>query len=218
MIIKTTTPTMESADAYNAEVSANATRFAASLFLGRGKFANAEADTREAIDAAAAQLSADNPNATAKPVIVAFDATGNQTVVSGKPHKAPKAAKAPKAPKAEKAPKAPKAAKAPKAPKAEKAPKAPKADKPAGGKRAEILASAEAGTLPAKPDFSAATHARFRKKLDEIIALVDAGDIKALKAYPINPISSSPKAMDRYRNLAVTALEAQRKAAKAEAK
>ncbi|MCF6110809.1 hypothetical protein [Mesorhizobium muleiense] len=190
MIIKTSTPTMESADAYNAEISANATRFAASLFLGRGKFANAEADTREAIDAAAAQLSADNPNATAKPIIVAFDATGNQTVISGKPHKAPKA------------PKAPTAA------------KAAKADKPAG-KRAEILANAEAGTLPAKPDFSAATHARFRKKLDEIIALVEAGDIKALMAYPINPISSSPKAMDRYRNLAVTALEAQRKAAKA---
>ncbi|RUU97858.1 hypothetical protein EOB36_25490 [Mesorhizobium sp. M6A.T.Cr.TU.017.01.1.1] len=191
MIIKTNTPSMESADAYNAEVSANATRFAASLFLGRGKFANAEANTREEIDAAAAQLSADNPNATAKPIIVAFDATGNQTVVSGKPHKAPKAEKAPKAA------------------------KAPKADKPAGGKRAEILASAEAGTLPAKPDFSAATHGRFRKKLDEIIALVEAGDIKALKAYPINPISSSSKAMDRYRNLAVTALEAQRKAAKA---
>ena len=45
--------------------------------------------------------------------------------------------------------------------------------------------------------------------------MVEAGDIKGLKAYAIKPISSSPKALDRYRNYAVTALEAQKKAAKA---
>lgn len=32
---------------------------------------------------------------------------------------------------------------------------------------------------------------------------------EALKAFPINPVSSSPKAMDKYRNLAVIALEVQ---------
>lgn len=85
---------------------------------------------------------------------------------------------------------------------------APKAERAPAGKRAEALASAQAGTLPTPPDFSAETHARFRKKLAELTALVDAGDIEALKAFPTNPISSSPKALDKYRNLAVIALEA----------
>lgn len=71
-----------------------------------------------------------------------------------------------------------------------------------------LEAEAKSGRMPPKPDFSAPTHARFRKKLDEVIALVEAGDIAGLKAYQINPISSSPKAIDRYRNLAVIALEA----------
>lgn len=85
---------------------------------------------------------------------------------------------------------------------------APKADRKPTGKRAEILAAAQAGTIPDAPDFSAETHSRYRKKLGEIVALVEAGNIEALKAFPINPISSSPKAMDKYRNLAVIALEA----------
>jgi len=86
---------------------------------------------------------------------------------------------------------------------------APKADRKPAGKRAEVLAAAQAGTIPEAPDFSAETHTRFRKKLGEIVALVEAGNIEALKAFPINPVSSSPKAMDKYRNLAVIALEAQ---------
>ncbi|WP_234837251.1 hypothetical protein [Sinorhizobium meliloti] len=113
-------------------------------------------------------LSTEHPKAKSKPVITAFDAAGNQAIISGQPAKAP--AKAPTA-----------AA-------------APAADK-ALGKRAQIAADAEAGIIPAKPDFSAPTHARFRKQLDEIAALVEKGDINALKAYPINPVSSSPKAM-----------------------
>ncbi|WP_234838508.1 hypothetical protein [Sinorhizobium medicae] len=44
----------------------------------------------------------------------------------------------------------------------------------------------------------------------------EKGDIKALKAFPINPVSSSPKATNKYRNFAITALEAQRNAARAE--
>ncbi|MGI0528015.1 hypothetical protein [Rhizobium giardinii] len=190
-----TTPNMKSPEAFAAEGTANAVHFTASLFLGRGKYAKAEAANREAIDAAAAKLVEENPTARAKPIIVAFDGEGNQAMISGKPRKAAKAEKPANAPKAAKA-------------------AAPEKH----GKRAEILASAEAGILPAKPDFSAATHARFRKRLDKIAALVEKGDVKALKAFPINPISSSPKAMDKYRNLAVIALEAQRKAAKAEAK
>jgi hypothetical protein len=57
-------------------------------------------------------------------------------------------------------------------------------------------------------DFSAPTHERFRKKLADVVALVKAGDIRKLKSFEINPVSSSPKAIDRYRNLAVIALSA----------
>ncbi|MCA3512096.1 MAG: hypothetical protein IOC96_02465, partial [Rhodobacter sp.] len=58
------------------------------------------------------------------------------------------------------------------------------------------------------PDFSAPTHARFRGKLEGLIALAERGDIDALREVPINPVSSSPKALARYRNLCVIALEA----------
>lgn len=92
--------------------------------------------------------------------------------------------------------------------------KVPKAPKGGGGKRAQILADAEAGKMPPIPDFSADTHTQFRPKLEELVKLAKAGDIKALKAFPIKPISTSPKAMDRYRNLAVIALTARAKAEK----
>ena len=78
------------------------------------------------------------------------------------------------------------------------------------GKRAQIEADAAAGKLPTPPDFSAETHARFRKRLGEIVAFVRAGDVKALKADTTEPKSSSRVALCRYRDLAVIALEAQR--------
>jgi hypothetical protein len=84
------------------------------------------------------------------------------------------------------------------------------------GKRAAIVAAAQAGALPTAPDFSAATHARFRGKLAELVKLAEAGDIEGLRAYAIKPVSTSPKALDRYRNLCVIALEA-RGAGEAEA-
>ena len=49
---------------------------------------------------------------------------------------------------------------------------------------------------------------RFRAKLAQIVALAEAGDIPALQAFEINPISSSPKAMARYRDLCVIAINA----------
>lgn len=94
--------------------------------------------------------------------------------------------------------------------KAVRAPKAPDA-KPAG-KRAAVLEAAQRGEMPAAPDFSAPTHARFRKKLDEVVALAKAGDIEGLRAFTINPVSTSPKAIDRYRNLCVLALGARARA------
>lgn len=81
------------------------------------------------------------------------------------------------------------------------------------GKRAQAEADAAAGIIPAAPDFSAETHKPYRGKLAQLVELVEAGDIAKLRAFPINPYSSSPKALDRYRNLAVIALKAQKKAA-----
>lgn len=78
----------------------------------------------------------------------------------------------------------------------------------APGIRAAVEAAAAAGKLPAAPDFSAETHKPFRKKLADVVALVEAADIEGLKAYPIEPKSSSRKAICRYRDLAVIALQA----------
>ena len=47
------------------------------------------------------------------------------------------------------------------------------------GKRQAILDQAQNGVLPQAPDFSKPTHARFRTKLAQIIALTEAGDIAA---------------------------------------
>lgn len=90
------------------------------------------------------------------------------------------------------------------------APAAPEAEperKPSG-KRAVILEAAQRGELPAVPDFSAATHKPHRKKLEAVVAMVKAGDIEGLKAFEIKAVSTSPRAIARYRDLAVIALEA----------
>jgi hypothetical protein len=72
-----------------------------------------------------------------------------------------------------------------------------------------MLASAQAGKLPASPDFAAETHARFRPKLAEVVALAEAGDAKALAAWEHKGfIGSSMRAVMRYRDLALVALEA----------
>ena len=79
---------------------------------------------------------------------------------------------------------------------------------PVVGKRQAILDQAQTGALPPAPDFSKPTHARFRIKLAQIVALAEAGDIAGLQAFEINPDSSSPKAMARYRDLCVIAITA----------
>jgi hypothetical protein len=84
---------------------------------------------------------------------------------------------------------------------------------PKTGKRKAIIEQAQAGALPIAPDFSKPTHARFRAKLAKLVALAEAGDIEGLKAIEINPVSASPKAMARYRDLAIIAIEARRSAA-----
>ena len=79
---------------------------------------------------------------------------------------------------------------------------------PVIGKRQAILDQAQTGALPQPPDFSKPTHARFRAKLAQIVALAEAGEIAGLQAFEINPVSSSPKAMARYRDLCVIAITA----------
>lgn len=73
---------------------------------------------------------------------------------------------------------------------------------------ADVEAKARQGELPPPPDFSAPTHARFRAKLAALIELAGKADATSLRAIPINPVSSSPKALARYRDLAVLAIEA----------
>ncbi len=79
---------------------------------------------------------------------------------------------------------------------------------PVVGKRQAILDRAQTGALPQPPDFSKPTHARFRAKLAQIVALAEAGDVAGLQAFEINPVSSSPKAIARYRDLCVIAITA----------
>ena len=79
---------------------------------------------------------------------------------------------------------------------------------PAIRKRQAIRDQAQTGALPQAPDFSKPTHARFRTKLAQIVVLAEAGDIAGLRAFEINPVSSSPKAMARYRDLCVIAITA----------
>lgn len=76
------------------------------------------------------------------------------------------------------------------------------------GKRAAIEAAAREGKLPEPPDFSAETHKRFRNKLAAVVELAKAGDLKGLRKFEINQVSSSPKAIKRYRDLCIVALEA----------
>ena len=79
---------------------------------------------------------------------------------------------------------------------------------PVVGKRKAIFDQAQAGALPQPPDFSKPTHSRFRAELAQIVAMAEAGDIAGLQAFEINLVSSSPKAMARYRDLCVIAITA----------
>lgn len=102
---------------------------------------------------------------------------------------------------------------------AAKLPKPPKAPRVKAAKtpsvKAERQAQAERGILPTAPDFTADTHKRFRKVLAQLVDFAAAGNLKGLKADTTQPLSSSRVSLCRYRDLAITALEAQRKAAKA---
>jgi hypothetical protein len=85
---------------------------------------------------------------------------------------------------------------------------APAPSAPRRRRDADIEAKARQGELPPPPDFSALTHARFRAKLAALVELAGRADATGLRAIQINSVSSSPKALARYRDLAVLAIEA----------
>jgi hypothetical protein len=85
---------------------------------------------------------------------------------------------------------------------------APAPSAPRRRRDADLEAKARQGELPPPPDFSAPTHARFRAKLAVLVELAGKADATGLRAMQINPFSSSPKALARYRDLAVLAIEA----------
>ncbi len=66
------------------------------------------------------------------------------------------------------------------------------------------------GEAPIEPDFSADTHKAYRKKLAALVAMHADGNIDGLRAMEINPTSTSPKALIRYRDAAIAHLEATR--------
>ena len=70
--------------------------------------------------------------------------------------------------------------------------------------------AAKKGKIPETPDFSANTHKCYRPRLDEIVKLVKAKNVKALKAMKDSDFrkDGSPLIMNRYRKIAITALEA----------
>lgn len=74
-------------------------------------------------------------------------------------------------------------------------------------KTKEAIEAAQEGIMPTPPDFTAPSHKPWRKHLAAIVELAKAGDVDRLRAYPIEPKSSSRKAICRYRDLAITALE-----------
>jgi len=67
--------------------------------------------------------------------------------------------------------------------------------------------AAARGEIPPAPDLSAPTHAPYRRKFERLVELAKAGDAAGLRAVAINPISTSPKALARWRDLAVRAIE-----------
>lgn len=215
------------ADARNDEIIDTAVFFISSLFLGRGQYAKAEAKTIAAATAEAERLERENPGSQ-RALIYAFDAQGRSAICMrmastteepmqktyAKRFNAQRAAKSagfslddieiikteggfawkPKQTTA-------KAASAPRKPKHP-------VKRMSKNRHAEASENAEKGILPPAPDFSAHTHARFRGKLAKLIELAEANDIAGLKAVEINPVSTSPKALMRYRDLCITALEA----------
>lgn len=68
------------------------------------------------------------------------------------------------------------------------------------------------GVIPRPPDFSAATHRGYRARLRRLVELVKAGDVRALKRESFRSNATSPRALGKYRDLAVLAMQTRRAA------
>ncbi|HVY89070.1 MAG TPA: hypothetical protein VG942_09400 [Hyphomonadaceae bacterium] len=222
----------------DAAIIANAVRFELALFIGRGKYAHASARTlSEARAEAAPSLEAEHPYGR-RALIYAIDAEGRSALVTdniptesketsmkayAKKFNAQRAAKAAGhdldeieivkamggfAWRLKQHPECPEGGDAKLAQGSCNEPQLVKTQRPLG-KRAAIEAEAREGKLPEPPDFSAETHRRFRNKLAAVMKLAEGRDLNGLRAFEINPVSSSPKAIKRYRDLCIIALEAQ---------
>jgi hypothetical protein len=207
------------ADIRDQGVIASAVRFDVALFLGVGRYATGSARTLSDARREAQRIAALHPNGR-RPMIYAVDANGRSALVTADiatEERGPSMKTYAKKFNAQRAARAAGLkddefeivktkdgfaykAKEEKQPETKKPEPAPSAK--AVGKRAAIEQAARNGELPAP------THARFRNKLARLVELAQAGDIEGLKAMTINPVSSSPKAMARYRDLCVIALEA----------
>ena len=194
------------ADVANANIVASAVRFDIALFLGVGRYATETAETLEEARAKADRLVAMHPNGR-RPLIYGVTADGRSGLVTTATSSNTEDLMKTKAKKKPTAKRATKPAASKKAKKAT-AKQEPATTRPLG-KRAAIEGAAREGKLPEPPDFSAETHKRFRNKLASVVELAKTGDLKGLRAFEINPVSSSPKAIARYRDLCVIALEAQ---------
>ena len=81
------------------------------------------------------------------------------------------------------------------------------------------MASAQAGVLPAVPEFGEiGAYKPYKTMLANVVALVEAGDIAGLEAFEIKPTCTGPKKVMRYRDLAVAALKSRAELEKADAK
>jgi hypothetical protein len=219
----------------DAAIIANAVRFELVLFIGRGKYAHASARTlSEARAEAAPSLEAEHPYGR-RALIYAIDAEGRSALVTDNFPTERKETSMKTYAKKFNAQRAAKAAghdldeieivkamggfawrlkeysetkDAKLAPDPSRQPQQDNKQRPLG-KRAGIEAEAREGKLPEPPDFSAETHRRFRNKLAAVMKLAEGRDLNGLRAFEINPVSSSPKAIKRYRDLCIIALEAQ---------
>jgi hypothetical protein len=84
---------------------------------------------------------------------------------------------------------------------------------------ADALAAAQAGKLPAEPNFAAPTHNSYRKKLSGLIEAAKANDLAFLMADTTEPKCGSRIPLCRYRDLAIIAVRTRlaKKAARAAA-
>ena len=82
-------------------------------------------------------------------------------------------------------------------------------------KNAELYMRAATGEMPTPPDFSSASYAPDKKRLQELVDLADAGDAAALRAYAIKVYYSAALEMDRFRHRCIIALEARARQAAA---